>query len=611
MASHHHRAVDRIAIMRRAVVMGDSKAVAAMVRALPDGAALKNLINASAAADGRTLVHMSLQSLFMLFSSESAAMSEEQLATAAKKRMRILKMLSRLGGGAINCPVVDAVHYRLLSATSYLLEEVDADGGLRECLQERDAYGQHVLHAAAGEKASGIARRLLLGGSSRAALRDVGAHVGATLDQFHRQTTLPLPSLNDAIGAEDVEALVGAARRALSGADGYRAWIDARDRRGRAPLHLACRAGGPRGARLAAWRCGAHRSRRNGRHLRPSCGESRACGALRAWLDHSFDGAARAALLSAADAFGRSMRTDGAANHTSWAPCSSLVEWPVAATATAAAMEAHAARRSRARRSHSRHHHPAAAAFHRRPISPGGRRSSPDRLDDVGGDAHVHFALRPRGRVASIDVDNLTRPPSAGLRVAQPPMPHPPRRRALARIVAVVPRVRRRPRGRHRGGADGDAVPAQQGEGGSGGSASGGAAGARRRCDFLPPPPRNQRAAAAAARHSLGRHNATSPRRRRRRRRLSSTVACSVRADWATTSARRRRRSAWSAVVWCTPALHLATLAGAHPHFHGAVYNAAIVGRRRWALVPPAAAQFALTPALELFARLRDGTRRR
>ena len=185
MASRHHRAVDRIAIMRRAVVMGDSKAVAAMVRALPDGAALKNLINASAAADGRTLVHMSLQSLFMLFSSESAAMSEEQLATAAKKRMRILKILSRVGGGAINCPVVDAVHYRLLSATSYLLEEVDADGGLRECLQERDAYGQHVLHAAAGEKASGIARRLLLGGSSRAALRDVGAHVGATLDQFH------------------------------------------------------------------------------------------------------------------------------------------------------------------------------------------------------------------------------------------------------------------------------------------------------------------------------------------------------------------------------------------------------------------------------------------
>ena len=33
-------------------------------------------------------------------------------------------------------------------------------------------------------------------------------------------------------------------------------------------------------------------------------------------------------------------------------------------------------------------------------------------------------------------------------------------------------------------------------------------------------------------------------------------------------------------------------LAGAHPHFHGAAFNALLVGRRRWALVPPQHAQF-------------------
>ena len=48
-------------------------------------------------------------------------------------------------------------------------------------------------------------------------------------------------------------------------------------------------------------------------------------------------------------------------------------------------------------------------------------------------------------------------------------------------------------------------------------------------------------------------------------------------------------------------------LAGAHPHFHGAAYNALIVGRRRWALFPPHAAQFALMPALHVFQQLRYG----
>ena len=46
-------------------------------------------------------------------------------------------------------------------------------------------------------------------------------------------------------------------------------------------------------------------------------------------------------------------------------------------------------------------------------------------------------------------------------------------------------------------------------------------------------------------------------------------------------------------------------LAGAHPHFHGSVYNALVVGRRRWALTPPEHAEFSLEPALQYFARRR------
>ena len=50
-------------------------------------------------------------------------------------------------------------------------------------------------------------------------------------------------------------------------------------------------------------------------------------------------------------------------------------------------------------------------------------------------------------------------------------------------------------------------------------------------------------------------------------------------------------------------------LAGAHPHFHGAAFNALLVGHRRWALVPPARAQFVPQPALKYWAALRYGPR--
>lgn len=49
-------------------------------------------------------------------------------------------------------------------------------------------------------------------------------------------------------------------------------------------------------------------------------------------------------------------------------------------------------------------------------------------------------------------------------------------------------------------------------------------------------------------------------------------------------------------------------LAGAHPHFHGAAFNALVTGMRRWALVPPHAAQFSREPALHHFSRLRHGS---
>ena len=113
------------------------------------------------------------------------------------------------------CPIVDAVHFRLVGAVDILSRHM-SDAELTQCLQERDAFGQTVLHAAAGQAASGLARRAATGASSDAVLRYVGSQIDATIPR-HVETgggsTLSLVALTAGIGGRLLLSLLEASQR--------------------------------------------------------------------------------------------------------------------------------------------------------------------------------------------------------------------------------------------------------------------------------------------------------------------------------------------------------------------------------------------------------------
>ena len=95
-----------------------------------------------------------------------------------------------------------------MSAVHLLADERTInDEQLRACLDERDAYGQTVLHAAAGSRASGAARRAVVGGDSVAR---VGRAIGTMLPTYPRQP-LTYQGLTKAMGTQDLALLLAAA----------------------------------------------------------------------------------------------------------------------------------------------------------------------------------------------------------------------------------------------------------------------------------------------------------------------------------------------------------------------------------------------------------------
>jgi hypothetical protein len=115
---------------------------------------------------------------------ENAPLHSERLNRAYNATLREL-LRAGLLDLRVACPFVDAIHYRNSAAVSVLVNAalgvsvpdllagsmqststasshvgrpgLDA-AALARCLQERDAYGQTVLHAASKSKASGFAR---------------------------------------------------------------------------------------------------------------------------------------------------------------------------------------------------------------------------------------------------------------------------------------------------------------------------------------------------------------------------------------------------------------------------------------------------------------------
>ena len=266
--------------------------------------------------DQSTLVHLALRAQFQLLN--DARVPIHTLQERYGKHQETMTALAPAANLTRWCPLVDAVHYRLSSATRVLLAASSA-ATLRQCLTEADAYGQTVLHAAAGAKASGVARRVLRGGGDdvvKYALRQIDVRVPASLR---------VGDLHDAVGHADLELLLSVGRRR---GELNSSWLDVRDRRGRTALHVACRAGRA-GAAAALLAAGANHSEVEA-EWGGSCGHTAAARGHTAVLD-----AWRAAGGDdeALDGFGRSVR--GLLQQECWsAEC-----WNAAGRPAAAAVE--------------------------------------------------------------------------------------------------------------------------------------------------------------------------------------------------------------------------------------------------------------------------------
>ena len=223
----------------RAVRRGDATTVADVQSRL-GAKQWTSLVGATANEHTSTsVVHTALQAEFALLS-QPLSMDAASLEHSLTQRQEMLSTLLRAHPASWRrwCPLVDAVHYRLLQSTRQLLERLPRSA-LRECLMEADVYGQTVLHATAAAKAPGIARRVLLGGAP-SILAAVGRHIGVRLP-LGAEEPLTVGVLNNRIGEDDLRALLAAGldRARLSGA----VWLEARDARGLTALHHACRAG--------------------------------------------------------------------------------------------------------------------------------------------------------------------------------------------------------------------------------------------------------------------------------------------------------------------------------------------------------------------------------
>ena len=151
-------------------------------------------------------VHLALRAEFGLLS-QRLTISAGALEQRLKQRRLLLRTLLRAGGPSRRwCPVVDAVHYRLVQSLRILLKAC-SPSALRECLMEVDAYGQTVLHAASAAKAPGIARRVLQGGDP-STLATVGRHIGVDLPLTGQPLSVVV--LNDRISEVDLLALLEA-----------------------------------------------------------------------------------------------------------------------------------------------------------------------------------------------------------------------------------------------------------------------------------------------------------------------------------------------------------------------------------------------------------------
>ena len=192
----------------------------------------------------KTLLHAILQSQFY-------AINKGAANAVVRGYDHVLNLLLRHPSmnASLYCPLVDAVHYRLIAAQSSLIRHTRNQRGLKRCLSELDTNGENVLHIASKSKASGFARYFLAAhelSSSRGSNNDEFVNVSSksvfTSSSRENAGALSFGRLNSAsaIGAADLVALLRAGVDAGLGVD----WLSHRSTGPlESPLLAGCRGG--------------------------------------------------------------------------------------------------------------------------------------------------------------------------------------------------------------------------------------------------------------------------------------------------------------------------------------------------------------------------------
>jgi hypothetical protein len=111
----------------------------------------------------RTVMHVALASLHNILSMGSSFPNISEYKDVVKV-LSVHVDLSRW------CPVVDAVHYRLVEQLDLLLSAMTVEAQ-SICLSELDSNSEHVLHVSVKSKASGFARYFLRAGGNITVVR--------------------------------------------------------------------------------------------------------------------------------------------------------------------------------------------------------------------------------------------------------------------------------------------------------------------------------------------------------------------------------------------------------------------------------------------------------
>eukprot|EP00938_MAST-03A_sp_MAST-3A-sp1_P000475 g475.t1 len=143
------------------------------------------------------------------------------------------------------CPLVDAFHYRDVGAIDFIIER-STDEQLRNCILEKDAFGDNLLHVATRNKVSGLSRLIVLilrrkmydEEKTNALLKSLGVDWTRTSETSSVRASSILNTLNS---ETNIKRLLLESRRLMG--DGISSFTNELNGCGLSAVHIACQDG--------------------------------------------------------------------------------------------------------------------------------------------------------------------------------------------------------------------------------------------------------------------------------------------------------------------------------------------------------------------------------